>query len=83
MRQSFFILLCMCAIHAHATEIKVLSWNVESNRGNVDSNDPAVIAQQLIPASQGNDRFAAVEILVANNAVANLIRRGEDHRRLT
>ena len=39
----------------------------------------AVIAQQLIPASQGNDRFAAVEILVANNAVANLIRRGEDH----
>ena len=44
----------------------------------------AVIAQQLIPASQGpasqaNQRFAAVEILVANNAVANLIRRGEDH----
>ena len=39
----------------------------------------AVIAQQLIPASQGNERFAAVEILVANNAVANLIRRGEDH----
>lgn len=32
---------------AQGEEITVLSWNVESDRPNVNTNDPAVIAQQL------------------------------------
>jgi twitching motility protein PilT len=39
----------------------------------------AVIAQQLVPSSDGTRRYPAVEILVANTAVRNLIRKGEDH----
>lgn len=39
----------------------------------------AVIAQQLIPSIDGKRRHVAVEVLMGNNAVSNLIRRGEDH----
>jgi len=39
----------------------------------------AVIAQQLVPSVDGRDRHVAVEVLMANNAVSNLIRKGEDH----
>jgi twitching motility protein PilT len=39
----------------------------------------AVIAQQLVPAAQGPERFPAIEVLMANHAVSNLIRKGEDH----
>lgn len=40
----------------------------------------AVIAQQLIPAADGRGRLPALEILVATDAVRNLIRRGQDHQ---
>jgi twitching motility protein PilT len=40
----------------------------------------AVVSQQLLPAADGNGRYPAVEILVANGATRNLIRRGEDHQ---
>jgi twitching motility protein PilT len=40
----------------------------------------AVIAQQLLPGADGVSRYPAVEIMVANDAVRNLIRRGEDHQ---
>lgn len=39
----------------------------------------AVVAQQLIPSADGRRRHLAVEVLMGNNAVSNLIRRGEDH----
>jgi twitching motility protein PilT len=39
----------------------------------------AVIAQQLIPAKEGSERYPAVEVLMSNHAVSNLIRKGEDH----
>lgn len=39
----------------------------------------AVVAQQLIPSVDGRRRHLAVEVLMGNNAVSNLIRRGEDH----
>ncbi|MCB1019437.1 MAG: PilT/PilU family type 4a pilus ATPase, partial [Acidobacteria bacterium] len=39
----------------------------------------AVIAQQLVPAAEGNERYPAVEVLMSNHAVSNLIRKGEDH----
>lgn len=39
----------------------------------------AVVAQQLVPSVDGRERFPAVEILLNNTAVSNLIRRGEDH----
>ena len=38
----------------------------------------AVVAQQLVPTRDGGRR-PAVEILLVNSAVSNLIRRGEDH----
>ncbi len=39
----------------------------------------AVISQQLVPAKDGPGRHPAVEVLMANHAVSNLIRKGEDH----
>jgi twitching motility protein PilT len=40
----------------------------------------AVIAQQLVPGNHGDIRYPAVEILVATDAVRNLIRHGQDHQ---
>jgi len=40
----------------------------------------AVISQQLLVAADGAGRYPAVEILVANGATRNLIRRGDDHQ---
>lgn len=40
----------------------------------------AIISQQLLPAQNGAGRYPAVEILVANGATRNLIRRGDDHQ---
>ena len=39
----------------------------------------AIIAQQLVPSIDGESRFPALEILLANTAVRHLIRKGEDH----
>ena len=39
----------------------------------------AVIAQQLVPAANGTGRYPAVEVMMANAATRNLIRRGDDH----
>ena len=39
----------------------------------------AVIAQQLVPAKQGG-RVCAIEIMVANNAIRNLIRESKTHQ---
>jgi twitching motility protein PilT len=40
----------------------------------------AVVAQQLIPAVDGVNRYPALEIMMATDAIRNLIRRGEDHQ---
>jgi twitching motility protein PilT len=40
----------------------------------------AIISQRLIPASTGVGRYPAVEIMLATNAIRNLIRRGDDHQ---
>lgn len=40
----------------------------------------AVIAQQLVPAADGVGRYPALEIMMATDAVRNLIRKGEDHQ---
>ena len=40
----------------------------------------AVVAQQLVPAVDGVNRYPALEIMMASDAVRNLIRRGEDHQ---
>lgn len=40
----------------------------------------AVISQQLVPAANGIGRYPAVEIMLANGATRNLIRRGDDHQ---
>ena len=40
----------------------------------------AVIAQQLVPGLEEGSRYPAVEILIATDAVRNLIRRSEDHQ---
>jgi twitching motility protein PilT len=40
----------------------------------------AIIAQQLVPGADGVSRYPALEIMVANDAVRNLIRRGDDHQ---
>jgi twitching motility protein PilT len=43
----------------------------------------AIIAQQLVPATDESGRYPAVEILAATGAVRNLIRKGEDHQLYT
>jgi twitching motility protein PilT len=40
----------------------------------------AVVAQQLVPGVDGASRYPALEIMMASDAVRNLIRRGEDHQ---
>ncbi len=40
----------------------------------------AIITQQLIPSSDGTRRHAACEIMVATDAIRNLIRQGQDHQ---
>ena len=40
----------------------------------------AVVAQQLVPAMVGSNRYPAVEILMASSGVRSLIRKGEDHQ---
>jgi len=40
----------------------------------------AVIAQQLVPAADGEGRYPALEILMGTDAVRNLIRHGQDHQ---
>jgi twitching motility protein PilT len=39
----------------------------------------AIISQQLVPAANGAGRYPAVEVMLANGATRNLIRRGDDH----
>ena len=39
-----------------------------------------MVAQQLIPAVDGVSRYPALEIMMATDAIRNLIRRGEDHQ---
>lgn len=43
----------------------------------------AIIAQQLVPAVSGGERYPVVEVLVGTHAVRNLIRKGEDHQLYT
>jgi twitching motility protein PilT len=40
----------------------------------------ATIAQQLVPAADTVGRYPALEVMVATDAVRNLIRKGEDHQ---
>jgi twitching motility protein PilT len=40
----------------------------------------AVVAQQLVPAATGSGRYPAAEVMMATDAVRNLIRKGEDHQ---
>ena len=39
-----------------------------------------VVAQQLVPGSEGGNRYPAVEIMVATSGVRSLIRKGDDHQ---
>lgn len=43
----------------------------------------AVVSQQLVPRSDGKGRAAAVEILITNAAVRNLIRESKEHQLYT
>ncbi|SPE31603.1 Twitching motility protein [Candidatus Sulfopaludibacter sp. SbA6] len=40
----------------------------------------AVIAQQLVPGTDGVSRWPATEIVIATDAVRSLVRKGEDHQ---
>jgi twitching motility protein PilT len=40
----------------------------------------AIVAQQLVPAADGVSRFPAMEVMIATDAVRNLIRKGDDHQ---
>jgi twitching motility protein PilT len=40
----------------------------------------AIIAQQLVPGTDGQSRWPATEIMIATDAVRALIRKGDDHQ---
>src|ERR1051326_4063763 len=40
----------------------------------------AVIAQQLVPGTDGISRWPATEIMIATDAVRSLVRKGDDHQ---
>ncbi len=39
-----------------------------------------VVSQQLLPTADGRGRVAAMEIMVSNNAISNLVREGKTHQ---
>jgi pilus retraction protein PilT len=39
-----------------------------------------IICQQLLPSLDGSGRIAAMEVLIANNAIRNMIREGKTHQ---
>ncbi len=39
----------------------------------------AILAQQLLPAADGRSRYPALEVMIATDAVRNLVRKGDDH----
>jgi twitching motility protein PilT len=43
----------------------------------------AILSQRLLPRLDGAGRIAAVEVMIANNAIRNLIREGKTHQMLT
>lgn len=43
----------------------------------------AILAQRLLPRLDGGGRVAAVEVMVANNAIRNLIREGKTHQMIS
>jgi twitching motility protein PilT len=43
----------------------------------------AILSQRLLPRRDGTGRIAAVEVMIANNAIRNLIREGKTHQMLT
>jgi twitching motility protein PilT len=55
------------------------SWRQEQTRVQLGSSLAAVIAQRLVPRTDGG-MVAAFEILIANHPVRNLIREGKTHQ---
>jgi twitching motility protein PilT len=43
----------------------------------------AILAQRLLPRLDGSGRVAVVEVMVANNAIQNLIREGKTHQMIS
>jgi len=43
----------------------------------------AILSQRLLPRLDGTGRVPVVEVLIANNAIRNLIREGKTHQMLT
>jgi twitching motility protein PilT len=43
----------------------------------------AILSQRLLPRLDGQGRVAAVEVMVANNAIRNLIREGKTHQMIS
>jgi twitching motility protein PilT len=43
----------------------------------------AILSQRLLPRIDGSGRVVVVEVLVANNAIRNLVREGKTHQMLT
>ncbi|WP_436715073.1 endonuclease/exonuclease/phosphatase family protein [Roseiconus lacunae] len=68
MRLLLLVLLLGCG-SVIAEEIKVLSWNVESNRPNNQTNDPTTIAERLTEIQNGQgpyDLIALTEVAEPN-----------------
>jgi twitching motility protein PilT len=43
----------------------------------------AILAQRLLPRLDGQGRVPVVEVMVANNAIRNLIREGKTHQMIS
>lgn len=56
------------------------SSKTSSNSCSIASVLQAVVTQQLLPLASGKGRAAALEIMIANDAIKNLIRENKGHQ---
>lgn len=78
--------LCIASLHANSTNQaidRIVNFFPEERRNQVlmdlSLHTKAIVAQRLIPLSQGKGRAAAVEVMLNSPLIADLIAKGEVH----
>jgi twitching motility protein PilT len=61
---------------------QIMEWPHQQNqiRAQLSTTLQAVLYQALIPRTDGNDRVAAMEVMIATTAIRNLIREGKTYQ---
>jgi len=79
--------LCLCTLHANNANQaldRIINFFPEDRRNqllmDLSLNLKAIVAQQLLPRSDGKGRRVAVEVMINTPLAADLVRKGEVHK---